>query len=387
VKSSVRPLAGAAIAGQAAFIAAWIVAGAIEPGYSGSRQTVSELGGTFVRHAWVMNAGFIILGLSFVALIPGLLEVLPRRRAALVAGGLFAAGGLAFVLLVPYRLECSLAVDSGCNARFHAGTLDWETYAHIWDSLAARIALGLTPFALAWALWPRPIAAASLGLGVVGLVIAVVSSALYAVDGSPDGVIERLELLSLNLWIVIVAVGLLYETRRPARLPAPTPLRPRDFFGSKWTGHGRLLVWPRPLTRRLPLTFAVSRELVAVSDDVWIVEDRATFAGGHVESRRMFCELVEPTRVRITADELPDGAKVLIDEDGFRILPYRAHVRVGPLRLPLSCRDESVLEDSGTLVNTVTGRLFGFPVVQLIATARPDTDSEPVNGERSTVYG
>jgi hypothetical membrane protein len=388
VRNWVRPLAWAAIGGQVAFVISWIVAGAIEPGYSGTRQTVSELGGTFVRHAWVINAGFIVLAMSLVALLPGLLELLPRRRAALLTSGLFAVGALAFLLLVPYRLECSLSVDSGCSARFHAGSLDWQTYAHMWDSLAARIALGLTPFAVAWALWPRPVAAPALALGVVGLIIAVVASAFYSIDGAQDGLVERLELLSLNLWVVIVAVGLLHETRRPAPLPAPTPLRPRDFFGSRWTGQGRLLVWPRPLTRRLPLAFSVSRELVAVSDDLWIVEDRATFAGGHVERRRMFCELVEPTRVRVTADELPDGAEVLIGEEGFRILPYRVHVPLGPLRIPLSCRDESMLEKDGTLVNTVTGRLFGVPVIQLIATARPEPDTpHPAPETRDPVYG
>jgi hypothetical protein len=389
VKSSVRPLAWAAIVGQAAFIAAWIVAGAIQPGYSGTRQTVSELGGTFVRHPWVMNAGFVVLGASCLALVPGLLELLPRRRAAITVTALFALGGLAFLLLVPYQLQCSLSVDTGCSARFHAGTLDWRTYAHVWDSLTARIAFGLSPFALAWALWPRPAALPALGLGVVGVLIAVAAGALYAIHGSPDGVVERLELLSLNSWIAIVAVGLLHETRRAAPPPAPTPLRPRDFFGGKWTGHGKLLVWPLPLTRRLPLTFSASRDLIAVSDDVWIVEDRATFAGGHVERRRMFCELVEPTKVRVTADELPDGPEVLIDEDGFRILPYRVHVRLGPLRFPLHCSDESLLEDDGTLVNTVTGRLFGvITVLQLISTARPEPECrQPAPDARDPVYG
>jgi hypothetical membrane protein len=369
-RTSVRALAWAALLGQGLFIVGWLVAGAVEPGYSSSAQTVSDLGGSFARHAWVMNASFVVLGVSMLALGPGLLAVLPRGRAAWMAIGLLALAALAFFLLVPYRLECSLETDARCLTRYHAGQLHWGTYAHVWDSLAARIAVLLTPFAVARALWPRPTGAVALALGVVGVLITVVAALLYGVTSGSSGVIERLELLSLNLWIVILAAGVLHETRPQRPLPAPTPLRPREFFGTKWTGHGQLIVWPWVLSRRLPLTFAVTREQVSVSDELWIVEDRAIFAGGHVESRRMFCELVDPTLIRVTADELPDGTTVHLDERGFRIAPYRAHVRVGPLRIPLRCRDESVVEADGTLMNTVTGHLFGFPVVRLIARAR-----------------
>src|SRR2546423_3387094 len=94
----IRQLAWLAIAGQVAFVAAWVIAGALEPGYSAFDQAISELGARNAAHPWLMNTGFVILGLAIAALGPCLLAVLPRRRAARVAGGLFAVAGLAMAL-------------------------------------------------------------------------------------------------------------------------------------------------------------------------------------------------------------------------------------------------------------------------------------------------
>src|SRR4051812_46468787 len=63
-----RKLAWAALAGQVVFIASWVVAGALEPGYSHLDQGVSELGARTASHAWIINAGLVVFGLTFVAL-------------------------------------------------------------------------------------------------------------------------------------------------------------------------------------------------------------------------------------------------------------------------------------------------------------------------------
>src|SRR3954453_18644609 len=84
-----RRLVWIALAGQVLFVVSWIVAGALEPGYSHLDQAVSELGAKNAAHPLIVNAGLIVFGLSFVALGVALARVLPSRLAA----GLFVAAG------------------------------------------------------------------------------------------------------------------------------------------------------------------------------------------------------------------------------------------------------------------------------------------------------
>src|SRR4051812_37583299 len=84
-RPTVRGLAWAAVAGQVLFVAAWIVAGALDRGYSHLEEGVSALGAKDAAHPLIMNAAIVVLGLSLVALAVAVYRVLPRRPAALVA--------------------------------------------------------------------------------------------------------------------------------------------------------------------------------------------------------------------------------------------------------------------------------------------------------------
>src|SRR5882757_2913866 len=152
----IRSLAWLAIGAQAVFIAAWIVAGALQPHYSGSASGVSALAAHGMRHPWIAMAAFVLLGLGVAALAPGLSSVLPRRRAAAVAVGLFALAGLGFVVIGLSRADCDLS-QAACSARFDAGRLSWQTGLHVWAGLLTQTALLVTPFALARTLWPSPV--------------------------------------------------------------------------------------------------------------------------------------------------------------------------------------------------------------------------------------
>src|SRR3954452_1538296 len=104
---TVRALAWAALAGQVLFTAAWIVAGALEPGYSHLREGVSAAGAKDSLHPWIVNSGIIVLGATIVALGIAVARVLPRRPARTVAGLLFAGAGVAFALGGVFKTDCS----------------------------------------------------------------------------------------------------------------------------------------------------------------------------------------------------------------------------------------------------------------------------------------
>jgi hypothetical protein len=362
----------AALAGQVAFIASWVVAGALEPRYSHVDQFVSELGARNAAHPAIVNAGIVALGLSFAALGVALPSALPRRRAARVAGALFVLAGVAVVLSGVFRLDCGPGADEHCRALWRAGALSWQQDAHAWCADVAQLLLAATPFAIAWALWPAPSGVAALSSGVFGLLVGPLSAGASG-GGAGGGVVQRLDLGVVHLWVLIVGVGILYVTRRPPPLSPLIPLRPRDFLARSWTGEGELVPWPYFLGRRLARRFAARREATWLSDRVWRFDDEAQFADGRVQRRRTYCEFVAGDRVRLTAADLPDGVNVWLEEGGYRIARFRMAFPIGPVPVYIRVLDLSYLEDDGTFANVFEARspILGLPLARLTFWVRP----------------
>ena len=102
-----------------------------------------------------------------------------------------------------------------------------------------------------------------------------------------------------------------------------------------------------------------------------MVQDRATFGSGLVEERLRFAQLVSPTHIHVSSDDLPDGIDIKIDDAGYRTAPYRGLIPVGPLRFILRCHDEMRLEADGALTYRVYARWCGLPVGRLDMRGRP----------------
>jgi hypothetical protein len=363
-----RKLAWGALAGQVVFIASWVVAGALEPGYSHVDQGVSELGARGAEHPLIVNTGLVVFGLTFVALGAALLAVLPSRLAA----ALFVVAGVAVIASGVIRLDCGLS-DAHCEALWRAGALSWHEGGHLWAGLISRVLLALTPFALARALFPGPAAPLAFGAGVAGLAIGLATFFLYGDDSAGDGLIQRFEFLVLHLWVLIVAVGILHATRRR---PAPgqlVRLRPRDFFAAEWSGEGSLVVRPFFLWRRLSRPFEAHRHSAFVSDRLVRFDDEARFTAARVQRRRMYCEFVSEDRIEVTAGDLPEGAVVDVHEDGYRVTPFRMDFPIGPVSIPIRVHDVSHVEPDGTLLNTYEARalVFGVRLARLTFKVRP----------------
>ena len=187
-----------------------------------------------------------------------------------------------------------------------------------------------------------------------------------------DRLTQRLGLAALHGWVIFVAIGLLWETRRPPKLPAATPMRPRDFFGSSWSGEGKLVPWPYFIWRRFPQRLSLRREATFLTDEAWYFDDTARRPDGTIVlERRVFCLLVAPDRVQVTADPLLDGTDILLEEDGYRIVPYRVAIPVGPVHFGITVRDSATVDD-GMLVNRLKVTWFGLPVALAELRVRPE---------------
>lgn len=363
-----RSFAWFALAGQLVFVASWIVAGGLDPGYSHADSGVSALAADDAEHPWIVNGGFVVLGLSIAALGPALLGVLRRRRASRVAAALFVLSGAAMAAVAAFPIECDLAVAS-CEARFSAGELSWQTSAHLWTTLVFDAAFIGTAFALARALWPGPLAATAASAGLTGIFIVAVSIGLYEVTGEGAGIVQRVGWLATHTWVAIVAVGVLHRTASP-RPSELIPVGPRAFLGQTYSGPGGFCLGAFYVDRLAqPITF--TRRSRWIDDQLWILDDSTRFASGFAIERRMYGELVGPEHVRIVADDMPGGADLVIEEDGYRVFPYKYSYAVGPVRFNLRCRDEVRKFDGGELLWTIRFSWLGIPAGVLRARVQP----------------
>ena len=125
-----RAAAWLAIGGQLAFIASWIVAGALEPRYSDVHDYVSELGAKSAAHPWIVNTGIAVLGLSIAVLGPALVPTLRRPLSRMSLAALFVIAGVATGLDSVFRLDCMTSELHPCAVAERAGTLSGAHYTH-----------------------------------------------------------------------------------------------------------------------------------------------------------------------------------------------------------------------------------------------------------------
>lgn len=79
----------------------------------------------------------------------------------------------------------------------------------------------------------------------------------------------------------------------------------------------------------------------------------------------MFCELVAPDRVHVTADDMPRGADIMLSELGFRFTPYDALVDYRGFRFRVRCLDENAIDEQGFVHGRIKMCFLGLPVVTM----------------------
>jgi uncharacterized protein DUF998 len=359
-RSTARALVWAAFAGQVLFFASWIVAGALEPHYSHVDSYVSELAARDAAHPWIETAGLAAFGLSLIALGGALAAALPRRR--WVPAVAFALAGATVVLAAIFQLDCATTISHHCKALQDAGELSWQHYAHLWAGLAETVFLVLTPFALARALWPGTTAAVVLACGTIGLAIGVLTTFGHDASGAADGLIQRLGFVVVLVWVTLVGAWVLWATRGAPRTSALIPMRPREFLARSWSGEGEFVLRPFFLGRIFAQRVEARRESVWISESVWRIDDEAYFGDDRFERRHMFCEFVSDSHVRLTGNDLVDGADVWLEPEGFRLSEWRMAWPVGPFPLIVRCADRSYFERDGTFVNVIDIYSLGLRV-------------------------
>ena len=144
-----------------------------------------------------------------------------------------------------------------------------------------------------------------------------------------------------------------------------TPFQPKEFFTGIWKGEGELS--PHPLLRWLIPKERVrfSSRSIWLSETVWVVKERFEFSSRNAIARTMLVKIVGPDRLRVTADDMPLGADIILHEKGFRFTPYYIWSRYKGRRWRLRCTDENLIDENGTIHDTIRMFFLGFPVATM----------------------
>ena len=205
--------------GPIAFTIAWIVAALVQDEYSVRREDISALAALDAQNAWIMITGFLLLGVGIVALGAGLAGAL-KGRPATVGSILVVVAGVGIIVAGLARNDCSSELDA-CADRVDAGDVSWHHATHDLASLVVFLALVAAPLVFARAFrgdqsW-RDLRTYSLITGVLGLVLLVLF--LTGVAGSWNGLLQRVFVTVLFLWIAVLGARLIRLSRAKSAEP------------------------------------------------------------------------------------------------------------------------------------------------------------------------
>jgi hypothetical membrane protein len=194
------------IAGPILFTILVIVEGLLRPGYSQVAQVISELGQVGTPNAILQDANFVATGLLLIAFAVGLYRGIGRGR--------FVTLGIALFLVFP-------------GVMVLVGTLfPLPDPVHTPLSIAGFIVLIVAVFVVSFGLrkddrWKR-LASYSLGTGVVlvGLLLLIIATG-QGVLAPYFGLLQRLFIVPVFLWIEVLAIRLLALSSRPTQGPQP----------------------------------------------------------------------------------------------------------------------------------------------------------------------
>jgi hypothetical membrane protein len=197
-----------------------LIAWSVQDEYSPRREDISALAALDAQHAWIMIGGIIALGLGLIALGLGLANAIDDGASAKVGPLLLVLAGLSFAVAGPARNDCSSELQS-CKERVAAGDVSWHHNVHDLVGVAAFLPLIIAPFVLARAFradrrW-SDLRRYSLVTGALAFALLLV--ALAETFEGWNGLVQRVLLAVLLLWIAVLGTRL----ARPRTRPAPGP--------------------------------------------------------------------------------------------------------------------------------------------------------------------
>jgi hypothetical membrane protein len=177
--------------------------------YSTRREDISALAAKSADNAWVMIAGFVVMGICTVALGVGLREALGGTRRQRVGPGLVILAGAGIFFSGVFRNDCS-SEQAACEALIEADEVSWHHYAHDLAGIVTFLSFIFAPLFTGLRLrslpdW-RSLGRPSILLTPALFVLLVLL--LSEVFPGSIGIIQRIIITSAFLWFAIIGLRL-----------------------------------------------------------------------------------------------------------------------------------------------------------------------------------
>ncbi|WP_020377024.1 DUF998 domain-containing protein [Candidatus Microthrix parvicella] len=186
------------IVGPAAFIGAWVAGTVVLDGYSPITDAISRLAAVGADTRWLMSTGFLAFAAASVPAAAAVRRAVPGSAWTGVLGT-----GLATAAVAALPLDRSDTVDAAHGLAAAAGYV-----LFVYAAAAAT-----PPF---HASGRRGLAALSLGVAVLATTTLAATPFVEA-----SGLLQRVGLTSLDVWLVSVSTQILTGRLGPGRTPAP----------------------------------------------------------------------------------------------------------------------------------------------------------------------
>ena len=184
------------------FVAAMVIAQAAYPGYSDVTNYISDLGNTATSPLWwVLDSSVVVLGIGMALAAYRFTALLPRSRRSAVGSGLVSISGVGFVLVGLAPENVSLGVHTLATLL-------------VFGCAVPGLVLSASPMRGAQAL-PRWGGTSALATSVTmlvffGLLVAAESSSFLVAAGvGIPGLLERLAIAPLLVWLAVVGIALI----------------------------------------------------------------------------------------------------------------------------------------------------------------------------------
>ncbi len=195
----VRRAALFGLAGPLIFALGIVVAGAVTPGYSHLSEPVSQLAAFGQPYPAIQMTGFVVFGLSMLAVAYGLRHVLSSARSATIGISLVALAGVSMVGTGLFRAD-----PMGQQPMSVSGTIHISTAMILFLALIAAFIV-LSPAMKKLQPW-RDLSLFSLIAGLAALFFLVAYSVAFELQPQWMGVWQRLLAATLVIWFLVVSL-------------------------------------------------------------------------------------------------------------------------------------------------------------------------------------
>lgn len=196
--------------GPLVFTLAWIISTLFQSNYSTRHEEISGLAADTSDNAWIMVAGFVVMGICTLGLGYGLRRVLGgASRWQRVGPVLVITAGVGIFFAGVFRNDCS-GLTEVCQARIEAGDVSGQHMLHDLAGIIAFLSFIFAPFFTGWRLrklpdW-RDLSLASMFLTPLLLVLLVLF--VGEIVSGWSGVVQRLLVTTAFAWIAIMGLRL-----------------------------------------------------------------------------------------------------------------------------------------------------------------------------------